>query len=104
MAMDAGILTGYADGSVRPDSAVTRQQLAAMLHRYARYKGRDMSLCGDLSKYHDAAQIAPYALEALQWANAAGIINGSGNALLPGSTATRAQTAVILSRFCTNET
>ena len=102
-ATDAGILTGYADGSIRPNAFITRQQLAAMLYRYARYTGRDVSLRADLDGYADAAQISPYALEAMQWANAAGIINGSGEALLPGSTATRAQTAAMLTRFCTGE-
>ena len=102
-ATDAGILTGYADGSIRPNAFITRQQLAAMLYRYARYTGRDVSLRADLDGYADAAQISPYALEAMQWANAAGIINGSGEALLPGSTATRAQTAAMLNRFCTGE-
>lgn len=102
-ATDAGILTGYADDSIRPNAFITRQQLAAMLYRYARYTGRDVSLRADLAGYADAAQISPYALEAMQWANAAGIINGSGEALLPGNTATRAQTAAMLNRFCTVE-
>lgn len=100
-ATEAGILTGYDDGSVRPNASITRQQLAAMLYRYAQYKGRDVTQQTDLSGYRDAAQIAPYALEVMQWANAAGILNGSGDALLPGSTATRAQTAAMLTRFCT---
>ena len=100
-ASTAGILTGYADGSVRPNVSVTRQQLATMLYRYAQYKDHDLSVRADLDDYHDAAQISPYALEALQWANGAGIVNGSGNALLPHNTATRAQTAAMLTRFCT---
>lgn len=102
-AADAGILTGYTDGSIRPNALITRQQLSAMLYRYARYTGRDVSLRADLDGYADANQISPYALEAMQWANAAGIINGSGGSLLPGSTATRAQTAAMLTRFCTGE-
>lgn len=102
-AAGAGILTGYADGSIRPNAPVTRQQLAAVLYRYARHTGRDVTLRADLNSYCDADQISPYALEALQWTNAAGIIHGSGDALLPGSPTTRAQTAVILTRFCTGE-
>ena len=98
-----GILTGYDDGSVRPNASITRQQLAAMLYRYAQYKGHDVTQQADLSGYRDAAQIAPYALDAMQWANAAGILNGSEDALLPGNTATRAQTAAMLTRFCTGE-
>lgn len=74
-----------------------------MLYRYARHTGRDVTLRADLNSYCDADQISPYALEALQWTNAAGIIHGSGGALLPGSPTTRAQTAVILTRFCTGE-
>ncbi len=102
-ATEVGILTGYDDGSVRPNASITRQQLAAMLYRYAQYKGHDVTQQADLSGYRDAAQIAPYALDAMQWANAAGILNGSEDALLPGNTATRAQTAAMLTRFCTGE-
>lgn len=95
-----GIVNGYSDGAFRPGSAITREQLAAFLYRYARYKGGDVSGRADLSAYADAAGIAGYAVEAMAWANAAGLINGTSQTTLsPRGTATRAQAAVILTRF-----
>ena len=95
-----GIVNGYSDGAFRPGAAITREQLAAFLYRYARYKGGDVSGRADLSAYGDAAGIAGYAVEAMAWANAAGLINGTSQTTLsPRGTATRAQAAVILTRF-----
>lgn len=95
-----GIVNGYSDNTFRPDSLITREQLAAFLYRYASAKGRDVSDRADLSAFTDAGQIAAYAVEPLRWAAAAGLINGvSASALSPGGNATRAQAAAILSRF-----
>lgn len=95
-----GIVNGYSDGSFRPGAAITREQLAAFLYRYARYKGGDVSRRADLSVYGDTAGIAGYAVEAMAWANAAGLVNGTSlTSLSPRGTATRAQAAVILTRF-----
>lgn len=95
-----GIVNGYSDGTFRPNAAITREQMAAFLYRYARYKGGDVSGRADLSAYADAAGIAGYAVEAMAWANAAGLINGTSQTTLsPRGTATRAQAAVILTRF-----
>lgn len=98
-----GIVNGYSDGTFRPGAAITREQMAAFMYRYAQYKGGDVSVRADLSAYADAAGIAGYAVEAMSWANAAGLINGTSQITLsPWGTATRAQTAVILTRFARN--
>lgn len=95
-----GIVTGYDDGTFRPDDPITREQMAAFLFRYARYQGRDVSQRADLSGYVDADRIAGYALEALAWANARGLITGvSADTIAPAGNATREQAAVILTRF-----
>ncbi len=98
-----GIVNGYSDGTFRPGASITREQLAAFLYRYARYRGGETSARADLSVYADAAGIAGYAVEAMEWANAVGLVNGtSGSTLSPRGTATRAQAAVILTRFARN--
>ncbi len=98
-----GIVNGYSDGTFRPNAAITREQMAAFLYRYARYKGSGVSQRADLSAYTDAAGIAGYAVEAMAWANAAGLVNGTSQTTLsPRGTATRAQAAVILTRFARN--
>lgn len=98
-----GIVNGYEDDTFHPGTHITRQQMAAFLYRYVRYKGGDTSRRADLSGYTDAGQIAAYALEPLQWANAQGLVNGtSSTTLSPGGNATRAQAAVILTRMVEN--
>lgn len=98
-----GIVNGYEDNTFRPNSLITREQMAAFLYRYARYKGCDVTMKGDLSAFADAPQIAAYAVEPLQWANAQGLVNGtSASTLSPKGTATRAQAAVILTRYVQN--
>ena len=100
-AVESGILSGYADGRMQPNRSVSRQQLAAMLYRYARHKGYDTSPRAELDGYRDAGQAAAYAQEALQWAVALGIVNGtSGTTLSPNASASRAQSAAMLMRFC----
>ncbi|MCI9122270.1 MAG: S-layer homology domain-containing protein [Oscillibacter sp.] len=98
-----GIVNGYSDNTFRPGNPITREQMAAFLYRYASYKGRDVSRRGDLSAFEDAGQIAPYAVDAMSWANGMGLINGtSAVRLTPSGNATRAQAAVILSRYAQN--
>lgn len=94
------ISTGISDGS-DPDGGITREQMATILWRYAKYKGVNVSTENEsnLSGYRDAAGVSSWALDAMKWACGAGLINGSDGALLPGDTADRAQTAVILMRF-----
>lgn len=98
-----GIVNGYGDGTFRPNDLITREQLAAFLYRYASRRGRDVSGRAELSVFADAGRIASYAVEPLSWAVSAGLINGvSPESLAPGGNASRAQVAVILSRFAQN--
>jgi len=97
------IVNGYGDGSYGPNDPVTREQMAAILYRYAAYKGGDVTARGTLADYADAGQISPYAVDAMAWANAEGLVNGmSATTLAPTGNATRAQVATILTRFCEN--
>lgn len=96
-----GIVAGYSDELFGPNDTITREQMATILYRYAQHKGYDTTAKADLSKYTDAAQIGPWATEAIRWANAEGLVNGtSATTLTPKGSATRAQVAVILTRFC----
>ncbi len=102
-ASENGIVSGYGDGIFGPEDTITREQMASILYRYANYKGYDMSGTADLSIYVDAGKISPYAMTALQWANANGLVSGTTpETLTPGGSATRAQVASILMRFCKN--
>ena len=94
------ISTGISDGS-DPNGAITREQMATILWRYAKYKGMNVTAGeeGVLSGYRDSASVSGWAVEAMKWACGVGLINGSDGALLPGNAADRAQTAVILMRF-----
>ena len=97
------IVTGYGDGKFGPDDTITREQMAAILYRYASYKGYDVTKTADLSKFTDASQVGVFAKAAMQWANAEGLINGTSTTKLsPKSGATRAEVATILMRFCEN--
>ena len=94
------LVAGYEDGTFRPDLAITRQQMAAILYRYHSWAGNTPVPGGSLSAYRDAADVAPWALEAMSWANTSGLIRGTGpNTLTPNGTATRAQVAVILTGY-----
>ena len=98
-----GIVNGYADGTFQPDQTISREQMAAILYRYAQYKGCDVSVGEDTNilSYTDAAQVAEYAIPAFQWAVGAGIINGTtATTLSPKGSATRGQVAAILHRYC----
>ena len=95
-----GIVGGYDSETFGPDDPITREQMAAILYRFAQAQGWDTTAWADLSGYADAGEISAYALPALQWANGAGLIAGSGGAILPGDSATRAQVAAILMRLC----
>ena len=99
-AASEGIVGGFGEGSFRPDSAITREQMASILYRYAAYKGMDVSARADLSGYADADQIGEWAYEVMSWANAEGLLNGvTADTLQPQGNATRAQVAAILQRF-----
>ena len=99
-AVSNGIVTGYDDTTFGPNDAITREQMAAILYRYAQYKGYRTTASADLSGYVDAGDVSSYALSALQWASAEGLVTGtSSTALTPGGSATRAQVATIFMRF-----
>ncbi len=98
-----GVVSGYSAETFGPSDSITREQMAAILYRYAQYKGVDVSAQADLSKYSDADAVSDWANTALSWANAEGLISGMSDAeLAPTDTATRAQVASILMRFCEN--
>ena len=92
-------------GKFEPDGRVTREQIATILFRYAA-KRYDTSARADLSVFPDAGRVSAYAREALAWANAAGLVNGTDNGhgliLDPQGDATRAQVAAILMRYVKN--
>ena len=95
-----GITVGYGNGRFGPKDDITREQMAAILYRYAQYKTYDTTASANLRSYTDAGDISAWALEALQWANGAGLISGRSSTLLaPAGSTTRAETAVILVRF-----
>lgn len=95
-----GIVNGYGNGNFGPNDPINRAQMAAILYRYATYKGYDVTARANLESFRDAGQIGSYATEAMSWGNACGLINGVGNDLLsPRGSATRAQVAAILMRF-----
>ena len=99
------VVTGYADGTFRPNAAVTREQAAAILYRYAQSKGIDVSVGENTNilSYVDVQQASEYAIPALQWAVGAGVLNGkNGSRLAPTGTATRAEIAAIMQRWCEN--
>lgn len=84
-----------------PDDPVTREQLSAMLYRYADGKGYDVAAQADLSGFADAAHISDYARVSMSWAYAWGIVNGTSESILtPDGSAERAQAAAMLMRFC----
>lgn len=99
-----GIVSGYDNGLFGPDDAITREQLATILYRYAQYKGLDVSVGGDTNilSYNDALDISEYAFPAMQWLCGEGIMSGSDGNLMPMGNATRAQVAAFLHRFCEN--
>ena len=103
-AYEQGIITGYGGGRFGPQDNVTRQQLAAMLFRYAKTMDLDGGERASLSTYRDQGQVADWAREAFAWAVAKGHINGtSPTTLSPTGTATRAQCAAILTRMLAYE-
>lgn len=98
-----GIVTGYGNGLFGPNDAITREQMAAILYRYAQYKGYDVSAAADLAAFSDASSVSKYAVDAMKWANAEGLITGvTSSKLVPANNAVRAQAASILMRFCEN--
>ena len=99
-ANSVGIVKGYGDGTFGPEDEITREQFAAILYRYAGYKGYSTSAAADLSSFTDAAHISGYAKEAVSWANAENIIRGRGNGILdPKGGAKRSEAAQMLMNY-----
>ena len=97
-AANVGVVNGYEDSTFRPNTAITREQLAAILMNYAQYKGQDVSARADLNGYTD--QPSTWAEEAISWSVAEGLLTGvTADTLQPQGAATRAQVAAILQRF-----
>ena len=94
-------MEGFSDGTFRPGQPVSRQQLAAILWRYAKLAGADGGGRASLGGYRDAGDVSAYARGPMSWALQAGILQGTKEGdLLPQGRATRGQTAVLLERFC----
>ena len=95
-----GIFNGYGDGTFQPDTPVTREQLAAIFHRYAAFTGSDSNTRGDLAPYADGDSVSDWAVDSIRWAIGTGLLRGKGeNRLDPTGEATRAEIAAILHRF-----
>ena len=99
-AAENGIVNGVSDTEFAPGEDITREQLAAILYRYAAYQGYGVSQRADLLGFGDAESISGYAQEALSWAHAQGLVLGfEDGSLRPQGTASRAQIAAVLMRF-----
>jgi hypothetical protein len=100
-AVEAGVMTGYSETAFGPEDYLTREQLAAVLYRHAVWSGSDVSQGEDTNilSYRDVNRVSEWAMEPMQWAVGADILEGSEGYLMPGGHATRAQCAVILMRY-----
>ncbi len=96
-----GIVGGYGDGTFGPDNNITREQMVIILYNYAKLNGYDVSASADLTVFSDSSALSDYSAQAMSWAVGSGLISGKGdNTLAPQATATRAEVATILMRFC----
>ena len=96
-AAEQGVVTGYADGSFHPNATVTREQMAAILFRFAKARGMDTTQGGmAVREFEDFWQVSVYAGEAMAWAVNAGILQSRNNRLLPQAPCTRGQTVTLL--------
>jgi len=95
-----GIVTGFADGTFRPNASVTREQMAAIMYRYAEFSGEDMSAASStFDAFPDVNTVSGFATDAMRWAVSWEIIRGSGGMLNPRNTATRAEVAQIILNY-----
>ena len=98
--VEAGIFKGYSAREFRPEEPISREQLAAIFHRYAQYKNGDTAASGSLEGFRDAGKVSDYAVPAIRWAVGRGLVRGkSGDLLDPQGTAARAEIAATLRRF-----
>ena len=96
---EQGVIQGYDSTHYGPEDNLLREQLAVLLMRYADWLGLDTSARADLSAFPDAAEVSPYATDAMSWAVAEGLIRGDRGELRPTGDASRAEAAVVLMRF-----
>ena len=102
-AASVGVVNGFDDGSFQPNTAITREQLAAVLRNYAAYKGLDVTASGSLAHYTDAASVSDWAKESVEWAVGSGLLGGyEDGTLRPQGTTTRAEVASVLQRALGN--
>ena len=87
-------------GKFGPTDNITREQLAVILYKYAKYKGKDLSKTNDLSSFSDSNKVANYAISQVKWAVGSGVITGSNGKLNPKGNATRAEVAAMLEKYC----
>ena len=101
-AADNGIVNGTSTSTFSPNANVTREQMAAILYRYAQYKKYNTTASSSLNSFSDHTNVSGYAVASLQWSVAEKLVNGSAGKLMPTGNATRAQVAAILHRFVEN--
>ena len=99
-AAENGVAAGFGNGDFKPDDMVTREQMVTILFNYAKYKGYDTGAADDLSAFADTADVSDWALTAMRWAVASGLIQGNEQRELnPGGEASRAEIAAVITRF-----
>jgi len=100
-AVDKNIINGMSENQFAPDDNITREQMALIVYRYAKMQGLDVTAPSSIKTFEDADDISDWAFQAFDWANSVMLINGTSDSTLsPKETATRAQVATILMRFC----
>ncbi len=103
-ASSAGIVTGYTDtNAFMPSQSITRQEIATMMHRFARYEGQESEARSDIGSYPDAAHVSSFSYEAMQWSTAHELVKGDRGNLNPQSTTNRAECSAIIQRYLEND-
>ena len=100
-AVENRIVSGYDNGNFGPDDLITREQLAVILWNYSKYKGKNVNVETDYSKFPDKNQISNFAQNGMNWAVGTGVITGSQGKLFPLGNATRAEAASMIYKYCT---
>ena len=95
-----GVVNGYGNGNFGPNDPITREQMAAVLYRYAKYLNADLTPHASLDSFKDSAKVSKYAVPAMEWACGAGLVQGSNGNLMPLDNTTRAQAAALFQRYC----
>lgn len=100
-AQSTGVVAGYSAEAFGPTDPITREQMATILYRYAEYHGINVANTNALNGYSDKAQVSSWALDAMKWANGAGLVQGrTVTTLVPGASITRAEAAAMIQRYC----